>query len=408
MTLFHTILIALCAAAVAFLVAAIYFTRRTQRKVSYMLDAIEDKETNFRFKDTKTIGRRFNRTLNRIRTIFDRESEEIKEQERYYGQMLDHVLTGTVVYEPVTERVVYSNQQALDLLGFSTLSNLRQLKVLSEEVYAAFRRASAENAQKATFYTDRLTRRVSLLATETTLKGRQVKIVTFNDMGEEMDENEAESWTRLIRVLTHEIMNTVSPIASLSETLQEYVKQTDDVEKGASAVDLETGLETISASSRGLIRFVESYRNVLRIATPVRKALYVRDVVENVIKLSESFELTIQFVEKTDDVLFYADEGQITQILINLVKNAAQAKASRVEISAEIDRYDAVVITVANNGVPISRASREEIFVPFYTTKQDGSGIGLSLSRQIMRLHGGTLTLKRSDDNRTVFMLVFK
>ena len=408
MTLFHTILIALCAAAVAFLVAAIYFTRRTQRKVSYMLDALEDKETNFRFKDTKTIGRRFNRTLNRIRTIFDRESEEIKEQERYYGQMLDHVLTGTVVYEPVTERVVYSNQQALDLLGFSTLSNLRQLKVLSEEVYAAFRRASAENAQKATFYTDRLTRRVSLLATETTLKGRQVKIVTFNDMGEEMDENEAESWTRLIRVLTHEIMNTVSPIASLSETLQEYLKQTDDVEKGASAVDLETGLETISASSRGLIRFVESYRNVLRIATPVRKALYVRDVVENVIKLSESFELTIQFVEKTDDVLLYADEGQITQILINLVKNAAQAKASRVEISAEIDRYDAVVITVANNGVPISHASREEIFVPFYTTKQDGSGIGLSLSRQIMRLHGGTLTLKRSDDNRTVFMLVFK
>ena len=153
MTLFHTILIALCAAAVAFLVAAIYFTRRTQRKVSYMLDALEDKETNFRFKDTKTIGRRFNRTLNRIRTIFDRESEEIKEQERYYGQMLDHVLTGTVVYEPVTERVVYSNQQALDLLGFSTLSNLRQLKVLSEEVYAAFRRASAENAQKA--YSDR-------------------------------------------------------------------------------------------------------------------------------------------------------------------------------------------------------------------------------------------------------------
>ena len=97
MTLFHTILIALCAAAVAFLVAAIYFTRRTQRKVSYMLDAIEDKETNFRFKDTKTIGRRFNRTLNRIRTIFDRESEEIKEQERYYGQMLDHVLTGSAV-----------------------------------------------------------------------------------------------------------------------------------------------------------------------------------------------------------------------------------------------------------------------------------------------------------------------
>lgn len=373
-----------------------------------MLDALEDKETNFRFKEVKVIGKCFNKTLNRIRTIFDREAEEIKEQERYYGQMLDHVLTGTIAYETHTERVVYSNRQALALLGFSSLSNLRQLQMHSKEVYAAFRNVSEENAQKARFYSDHSTCRISLLATETTLAGKQVKIVTFNDLGEEMEENETASWTRLIRVLTHEIMNTVSPIASLSETLQGYVEQSETKNGTAMHVDLKTGLETISASSRGLIRFVDSYRNVLRVATPVRKALYVRDVMENVIKLSAAFGLELCFVEKSDDVLLYADEGQITQILINLVKNAAQAKASRVDISAEIDRYDAVVITVANDGVPISEASREEIFVPFFTTKQEGSGIGLSLSRQIMRLHGGSLTLQRSDEKGTVFVLVFK
>lgn len=373
-----------------------------------MLDALEDREANFRFNEMKIIGRRFNKTLNRIRSIFYKESEEIKEQERYYGQMLDHVLTGTMAYDTASERVVYCNQRALTLLGFSSLSNLRQLQVLSKEVYAAFRNVSEEKTQKVSFYSDHATCRISLLATETILKGKRIKIVTFNDLGEEMEEKETESWTRLIRVLTHEIMNTVSPIASLSESLAEYVKEPGGNEDESSRVNLKKGLETISASSRGLIRFVESYRNVLRVAVPVRKPLYVRDVVNNVIKLSATKGLKLRFVEKSDDVLLYADEGQITQILINLVKNAAQAKATRVDIFAEIDKYDAVVVTVSNNGVPISEASRDEIFVPFFTTKQDGSGIGLSLSRQIMRLHGGSITLQRSGEKETAFVLVFK
>lgn len=147
-------------------------------------------------------------------------------------------------------------------------------------------------------------------------------------------------------------------------------------------------------------------------AVPVRKAFFARDLAARVIDLSQpvltAAGAVAEFVERTEDVLLYADESQISQILINLVKNAAQAGARHIGISAEIDKRDNVILNVSNDGPPISPASQEEIFIPFFTTKQDGSGIGLSLSRQIMRMHGGTLRLTRSDSEATVFTLIFK
>ena len=172
-----------------------------------------------------------------------------------------------------------------------------------------------------------------------------------------------------------------------------------------------SGLETISASSKGLLSFVESYRSLTRVAAPIRKSFLVSELVERVLQLSAPYtsEAGIEtvYVEKTEDVILWADENQIAQILINLVKNAAQAEATRIEISVELDSLENVVIEVSNNGAPISAEGREEIFVPFYTTKQEGTGIGLSLSRQIMRLHNGSLTLARSDSQGTVFKLKF-
>ena len=224
-----------------------------------------------------------------------------------------------------------------------------------------------------------------------------------------MAENEQESWTKLIRVLTHEIMNTVTPIASLSDTLSEYIGNSEDSEYNS---DIRSGLETISQSSKGLIKFVESYRNLTRVAAPVRKAFLVRELMERVIQLAgrqaDEQGVRLEFTEKAEDILLYADEGQISQILVNLVKNAIQASATSVEIVAEMDLAENVIIHVINNGRPISKESQEEIFVPFYTTKQEGTGIGLSLSRQIMRLHNGTLRLTRSDMQSTVFTLYFR
>lgn len=405
MTVFQIILLIVAAVVLTAVVTALITTGKTRNKVAYMLDALEDKELNFRFDERRFFGRRFNKTLNRLRNIFDKERREIMEQEQYYGLMLDHVRTGIVVTEP-DGRVNYYNNTALHLLGIATFSHIRQLRTASESLYEAFAKVTGSDEERASYYNESGKKTISLTASEATIGGKRVKVIAFNDISDEIAENEQESWSKLIRVLTHEIMNTVTPIASLSETLSSYMegKDTDSA--------VLAGLETISQSSRDLIKFVESYRNLTRVAAPVKKAFYVREMIERVLQLtsqqtSEAGAICT-YTEKSDDILLYADESQISQILINLVKNACQAGAHKIDITAEIDLSDSVFIHVSNNGRPISKESREEIFVPFFTTKQDGTGIGLSLSRQIMRLHNGTLTLTGSDEKATVFTLFFK
>ena len=221
-------------------------------------------------------------------------------------------------------------------------------------------------------------------------------------------QNEQESWTKLIRVLTHEIMNTVSPIASLSDALSKEAGRPD----AERSMDVEAGLRTIAASSEDLISFVESYRELAGVARPVMKALMLDDLVGQVLDLTRSqcseagAECTYR--PRTDDILIYADRAQICRILINLIKNAVQAGAKHIHVSAEIDGDDSTLVHVSNDGEPITPESQEQIFIPFFTTKQQGSGIGLSVSRQIMRAHNGSLDLTRSDSQGTEFTLTFR
>lgn len=279
---------------VAILVAVIATIRTRHqdiKKVAYMMDALEDGELNFRFQDKN----KFNRTLNRIRTIFE--------------------------------------------------------------------------------------------------KQRQA--------------HEQDSWTKLIRVLTHEIMNTVSPIASLSDALSKSMD-----EDGHSELDVKAGLDTISDSSKNLIKFVETYRQLSGVARPVRKAIDLKELMAGVIALNSEFAANCgaicKYLPEEEDLMIYTDEGQISQILINLIKNALQAGAKHIDISARMGKDDEVIIDVANDGTPIPVSAQEQIFVPFFTTKKEGSGIGLSISRQIMRNHDGTISLLRSNVNQTVFELRFR
>lgn len=212
--------------------------------------------------------------------------------------------------------------------------------------------------------------------------------------------DEAASWSKLFRVMTHEIMNTVAPIASLSDALSK-----DD------SLDVKAGLETISSSSKDLIRFVESYRSMMKQAPPVRKAVMVDEMMERVLNLNKTRlkeqGVTISYTQKTPDLLIYIDESQIMQVLNNLIKNAVQAEANSIRITAELNSEDRTVISVTNNGKPVPLRQQEEIFVPFYTTKPNGTGIGLSLSRQIMTRHNGMLSLIQSDEKTTTFVMVF-
>ncbi len=209
--------------------------------------------------------------------------------------------------------------------------------------------------------------------------------------------DESASWSKLFRVITHEIMNTVAPIASLSDALS---KEED--------LDVKAGLETISESSKDLIRFVESYRSITQVAPPVRKAVMVDDLIDRVMRLNKARiaeqGATLAYQAKTLDLLIYVDEGQIMQVFNNLIKNAVQAGATSIRIIADLDSEDQTVIRVANNGKAIPLRQIEEIFVPFYTTKPNGTGIG----RQIMIKHHGDLRLEQSDENMTIFAVIFK
>lgn len=398
------ILILLVIALVCFLYT-VYLWHKTNEKLTFMLDSLDNDDVNFRFRERLFFNASLNRTLNRLRGIYEKRQNELREQEQYFARMLENVQTGIVVVEELHGRILFYNNFAKVLLGMEQVSHLRQIKRLNEQLYDAFIAVKPGTNLKASYYNESASVNILLSASYASLKGKDVKIVAVSNIDPQLSENQEESWNKLTRVLTHEIMNTITPIVSLSDTLNQCAVE-DKLDS-----NYISGLETISASSKGLLSFVESYRSLTRVAAPIRKSFLVSELVERVFQLTAPYTSDVGigtvYIEKTEDVILWADENQIAQILINLVKNAAQAGATRIEISVELDSLENVVIEVFNNGAPISAEGREEIFVPFYTTKQEGTGIGLSLSRQIMRLHNGSLTLSRSDEKGTAFKLKF-
>ena len=386
-------------AALTYIVTRAMVCRKIIGKIDFMSDALDSGESAFRYSEDHWSDRRLNKSLNRLRSIFEAEKSDIRERERYFGIMLDHVQSGVIVIDG--DKIDYSNVIARGFLGMSDISSLRQIERISPELANAFRSAS-EAESRASLVSERGTVQFSISACTARLHGKDVSIVTFNDITLEMENNESESWTRLIRVLTHEIMNTVTPIASLSSALSQNLDAYD-------TEDVRSALGTISSSSEGLISFVQSYRSLTHIAAPIRKAFYLRDLVNDSVTIAQANwpSAKVSYHELSEDIILYADYGQISQVMNNLIKNAVQAGASDIDITASIDKRERTVINVANNGEPISETGREQIFVPFYTTKGvSGTGVGLSLCRQIIRLNGGTINLTSSTPDATVFTIV--
>lgn len=386
-------------AALTYIVTRAATRRKIIGKIDFMSDALDSGETAFRYSESRWRNRRLNKSLNRLRSIFEAEKADIRERERYFGTMLDHVQSGVIVIDG--EKIDYSNTVAKGFLGMAEISSLRQIGRISPDLANAFREAS-EMESRASFISERGTVQFSISACTARLHGKEVSIVTFNDITREMENNESESWTRLIRVLTHEIMNTVTPVASLSSALSQNLDS-------YSAEDIRSALGTIASSSEGLISFVQSYRSLTHISAPVRKAFYLKDLVNDSVNIAKANwpSVNVLYRELSSDMILYADYGQMSQVLNNLIKNAVQAGAGNVSITASIDKREQTVIDIANDGEPISASGQEQLFVPFYTTKgTSGTGVGLSLCRQIVRLNGGTIKLSSSTQEATVFTIV--
>ena len=347
--------------------------RRTIGKVTFLFNAIDNLDFAFHFPEHGR-DRLVNESLNRIRRIIEKARHDLMERERYYEQIINAVSTGIMV---VDERggVLQHNEAALRLLGVEVLTFESQVmdKLASENF---------------------LRRETAAL-----LNGKKVRIIAFSDIRNELSSRELESWTKLIRVLTHEIMNNVAPITSLSETL---IHKADDD-------DIKEGLSVINTTGKQLLNFVNNYRRMTLIPKPQPKLFYVKPFLERMITISSEYskDSNINLDIPVSDLLLYADESLIAHVVTNLLKNAVEAGATSISLSAYTTPDDSIIIDISNNGNPIPSEEAQQIFVPFFTTKPTGSGIGLSISRQIMKQSGGSLELIKSDTTSTLLRLKF-
>ncbi|MDR1344903.1 MAG: PAS domain-containing protein [Tannerellaceae bacterium] len=381
--------------------------RRNAQKIAFMFDAIDNADHAIRYAENgrSSSDRLVNRSLNRIIRILFRAKADVIRNERYYELILNSVTTGIIVIDEAGY-IRQTNNGALRLIGLPVLTHIKQLRQLGQGIEEFFAAVRPGGRQQISFTNERGTVRLSVSVSETTLRDKPVRILALSDINSELDDKEIDSWIRLTRVLTHEIMNGITPITSLSSTLLSI--------HGNVGEDLRNGLETISLTGRHLMSFVESYRKFTHIPQPTPSLFYLDKFAFRMISLTRHQD-DYPNISITHDIdpglILYADENLVSQVVLNLLRNAMQAigpsrSDGRIEIKAGCNDSEAVVMEISNNGPPIPPAEAEHIFVPFYTTKAGGSGIGLSISRQIMRLSGGSISMK-SSTAETTFTLTF-
>ena len=337
--------------------------RRNIKKVTFLFDAIDNGDFSFNFPTEKGFkeDKILHKSLNRIKLFLQHTREEQMEREKYYEQILNAVDTGILVVDS-HDNILQHNQAALRLLNTDVLTHMNQVKGKLKDEHLAKHE------------------------TQAMLKDKHVRIIALSDVSHELSNQEVDSWIKLIRVLTHEIMNTITPVTSLSETL--LTRVTEDK-------DLKQGLETIHKTGTELLAFVNNYRRFTHVPQPQPALFYVEPFLERMALLC-NHEVEISVSPK--DLLVYADESLLSHVVTNLLKNAVEAfngqeKLSFIRLKAYANAQESIIIDVSNNAGLIPEDVASHIFIPFFTTKPEGSGIGLSLSRQIMRVSGGSLSL---------------
>ena len=351
--------------------------RRNIKKVIFLFDAIDNVDFSFNFpmQGVSKNDRILHQSLNRIKEFLQHTREEQMEREKYYEQILNMVDAGIMVVDS-HDNVLQHNQAALRLLDTDVLTHLNQVKDKLKDEH------------------------LSKHETQAMIKDKHVRIIALSDVSNELNNQEIDSWIKLIRVLTHEIMNTITPVTSLSETLLKELGESDEK-------DLRIGLETIHKTGTELLSFVNNYRRFTHVPQPQPSLFYVEPFLNRMAMLC-NHEVSISVSPK--DLIAYTDESLIAHVVTNLLKNAVEAikdKQSFIQIKAYTNEQEAIVIDVTNNAGIIPDDIAAHIFIPFFTTKKEGSGIGLSLSRQIMRVSGGTLSLHQDkEEHTTTFRII--
>lgn len=389
--------------------------RATNRKLAYFFDALENDDYTLRFIENKGMPseKLLNRSFNRIKTIIQNTRLDIQQKEKYYELIISSINTGVIALNP-KGFVTQSNQFALKLLGMEIFTHVNQLNRVSTQLQQAFLEIQPGESKQITYTNERGQLQLLISATNIIIHGEKITLLVLNDIENEMDEKEIDSWIRLIRVLSHEIMNSIAPITSLSDTLLNFHRENPQtIPPEQIKQNTINGLQVISETGKSLISFVESYRKFTRIPEPVKEYIDLHEFIHRMIilcSMEPHFEhIRIQTDIHPEDLKVYADPNLLGQMILNIMKNAIQAMKNQtngiLRISAEKTNTGNINLRISDNGPGIPPEILNEIFVPFFTTKEEGSGIGLSIARQIMRAHGGNIKATSTPDQETTFML---
>lgn len=404
--------------------ALLHAVIRTNRELVRFLNAIKhaDFSQSFSMEHEGAAFRDLHRIFQDIIAEFQRYRCQTEEQYQYLQTILQHIAVGIITFHE-NGHVHLINNAAKRLLQLTHLDNIGELDALSDQLRESITLAKPGEHSLVKIYTGEGQKQLSLYSTEFKLRDQRYRLVSLQDIRGELEDKEMESWQTLIRVLTHEIMNSMTPISSLSSTAFDLIDSFEQADSGKNGEDdireilgdLRSALTTIHNRSLGLMEFVNAYRNLTLIPLPQLEIVSIREMVSRVSRL-----LSAPLERNNIDFLHFiapetlevtADKGLIEQVLINLILNAIDAvngrDNARIELHSSMNNLGKVVIQIRDNGPGIVEEALDKIFIPFYTTKKAGTGIGLSFSRQVMRLHNGSISVQSVPDDKTTFTLTF-
>jgi two-component system nitrogen regulation sensor histidine kinase NtrY len=408
-------------AIVVLTISLISYLNSTNRKVRFFFDSVRNDDSSLSFPvDTKNkTFRELNKSMNTVNQQIQKLKIENRSQEQYFQILIEHLATGIITYDS-KGYILHANSSAKKLLSIEVLTHIQQIERIDEKLYQTIKNIRPSERRLISISNDQDEIQLSLKATSFRSNNAELVILSIQDIKSELEEKELESWMKLIRVLMHEIMNSITPITSLSETLS-HIYGSDGMPVSPEQVTSKTitttlqGLNVIKEQGKGLMSFVESFRKLTRVPEPEKKNFKVSDLISRVqilyssLNKSDRVSLSVSLKDPEQEIL--ADQNLISQVLLNLVKNALEANEDnpdgQIKIVTGTDTNNRPEICVIDNGPGIPEENIDEIFVPFFTTRQTGSGIGLSISKQIMRVHGGNLKVKSIPGKETVFCLSF-
>ncbi|GGF82776.1 sensor histidine kinase [Wenyingzhuangia marina] len=399
----------------------IHFLNTTNRKIAFFFNAIENDDSTISFPtQTKDKSLRdIHKSLNRVNKLIQNVKVKNKTQEKYYHTILEHASIGILTLND-QGHILLANKTAKTLFNYDSLTHVQQLKRVDEKLFRLISQLKPFDQKLIQLPNEREIVQLTIKTNPIKINNEESLLVIIQNISNELNDNEVDSWVKLFRVLTHEIMNTITPITSISQTLSDFYQQENQFISASEITNqdihtLVNSLNIIKDQGDNLIKFVDSYRTLVKIASPDKEIINLATLY-NKIRVLVSQEPGFNNVKfevhiTPKDLEVYADEKQLIHVLINLTKNALQSLYNNsngvIKLYGKKDKEGKILLQVIDNGPGIGPDFIDQIFIPFFTTKDDGNGIGLSLSKHIMRLHGGSIKVNSIPNEETTFSLIF-